>query len=128
MADWLARTRLLVGKEAVERLARSRIAVLGLGGVGSGAAEGICRSGVGAMLLADCDEVDLTNLNRQLIATTATVGQSKTLAASRRLLDINPAPSTMSPPSWRWPSCAGGRAFPSSPVWAPATGWTPPGC
>ncbi|MBS4786276.1 MAG: tRNA threonylcarbamoyladenosine dehydratase [Clostridiales bacterium] len=91
MADWLARTRLLVGEEAVERLARSRVAVLGLGGVGSGAAEGICRSGVGAMLLADCDEVDLTNLNRQLIATTATVGQSKTLAASRRLLDINPA-------------------------------------
>lgn len=66
------------------------MAVLGLGGVGGAAAEAICRSGVGAMLLADYDKVDITNLNRQLIAVTSTVGHDKTEAAARRLRDINP--------------------------------------
>ena len=65
MDNWLARTRLLLGDEAVNSLRHSRVAVLGLGGVGGAAAEAICRSGVGAMLLADYDKVDITNLNRQ---------------------------------------------------------------
>lgn len=90
MENWLARTRLLLGEEAVETLRHSRVAVLGLGGVGGAAAEAICRSGVGAMLLADYDKVDITNLNRQLIAVSSTVGQDKTEAAARRLRDINP--------------------------------------
>ena len=90
MENWLARTRLLLGDEAVETLRHSRVAVLGLGGVGGAAAEAICRSGVGAMLLADYDKVDITNLNRQLIAVTSTVGHDKTEAAARRLRDINP--------------------------------------
>ena len=90
MDNWLARTRLLLGDEAVNSLRHSRVAVLGLGGVGGAAAEAICRSGVGAMLLADYDRVDITNLNRQLIAVTSTVGHDKTEAAARRLRDINP--------------------------------------
>ena len=90
MENWLVRTRLLLGEEAVETLRHSRVAVLGLGGVGGAAAEAICRSGVGAMLLADYDKVDITNLNRQLIAVSSTVGQDKTEAAARRLRDINP--------------------------------------
>lgn len=90
MQDWLGRTRLLLGEDHVEKLRRSRVAVLGLGGVGGAAAEAICRSGVGAMLIADYDRVDITNLNRQLIAVTSTVGHDKTGAAARRLLDINP--------------------------------------
>ena len=90
MDNWLARTRLLLGDEAVNSLRHSRVAVLGLGGVGGAAAEAICRSGVGAMLLADYDKVDITNLNRQLIAVTSTVGHDKTEAAARRLRDINP--------------------------------------
>ena len=91
MENWLARTRLLLGEEAVETLRHSRVAVLGLGGVGGAAAEAICRSGVGAMLLADYDKVDITNLNRQLIAVSSTVGQgTRPETATRRLRDINP--------------------------------------
>lgn len=89
--DWLGRTRILIGEDALARLNRARIAVLGLGGVGGAAAEAVCRSGVGHMLLVDCDTVDITNLNRQLIATTETVGMVKTEAAAQRLLAIHPA-------------------------------------
>ena len=89
--DWLARTRLLIGEDRVNTLSRCRVAVLGLGGVGSAAAEGICRSGVGHMLLVDCDQVDITNLNRQLIATLPALGQPKTQVAAQRLQSINPA-------------------------------------
>ncbi len=84
------RTRLLLGTEAMERLARSRVAVFGLGGVGGHVAEGLCRSGVGALDLFDNDEVSLTNLNRQLIATQDTIGMPKTEAMRQRLLSINP--------------------------------------
>ena len=84
------RTRLLLGREAMDKLARSRVAVSGLGGVGGHAAEGLCRSGVGALDLFDNDEVSLTNLNRQLIATRDTIGMPKTEAMRQRLLSINP--------------------------------------
>lgn len=84
------RTRLLLGREAMDKLARSRVAVFGLGGVGGHAAEGLCRSGVGALDLFDNDEVSLTNLNRQLIATRDTIGMPKTEAMRQRLLSINP--------------------------------------
>ena len=89
MDNWLARTRLLLGDEAVNSLRHSRVAVLGLGGVGGAAAEAICRSGVGAMLLADYDKVDITNLNRQHY-TMHDIGVPKTLALQEQLEAINP--------------------------------------
>ncbi len=84
------RTRLLLGKRAMAQLAESRVAVFGLGGVGGHAAEGLCRSGVGALDLFDNDVVSLSNLNRQLIATQDTIGMPKTEAMKQRLLSINP--------------------------------------
>lgn len=90
MEGMFDRTRLLLGTEAMEKLAGSRVAVFGLGGVGGHAAEGLCRSGVGALDLFDNDEVSLTNLNRQLIATQQTLGMPKTEAMKQRLVSINP--------------------------------------
>lgn len=90
MEHWLTRTELLLGQQKLERLKASRVIILGLGGVGSAAAEAICRSGVGQMMLVDKDCVGLTNLNRQLVATTATLGRPKTTALAERLLSINP--------------------------------------
>ncbi len=90
MEDWLDRQRMLLGGEACRRLAEARVAVVGLGGVGGACAEGLCRAGVGALLLMDHDTVDLTNLNRQLLATRRTVGMSKAEAARERVLSINP--------------------------------------
>lgn len=88
---WLTRTALLLGEESIGRLARARIAVLGLGGVGGAAAEGLCRAGVGHLLLIDHDNTEETNLNRQLMVTRETLGLPKTQACLRRLLSICPA-------------------------------------
>lgn len=90
MSGWLERTELLLGAEGMETLARARVAVLGLGGVGSAAAEALCRAGVGHLLLIDHDTVALSNLNRQLVATRGVIGWKKTDAAEKRLRDINP--------------------------------------
>jgi tRNA A37 threonylcarbamoyladenosine dehydratase len=90
METMFDRTRLLLGSEAMEKLKQSRVAVFGLGGVGGHAAEGLCRSGIGALDLFDNDTVSLTNLNRQLIATQDTIGMPKTEAMKQRLLSINP--------------------------------------
>ena len=90
MADWKARTRLLLGDHAIDKLDRSTVAVLGLGGVGSACAEALCRAGVGRLILVDHDQVEESNLNRQLIATRQTLGQSKCQAARDRLCSINP--------------------------------------
>lgn len=90
MADWLDRTRLLIGEEKLQRLQNARVAVLGLGGVGSAAAESLCRAGVGHLLVVDHDQVDLTNLNRQLIATTNNIGRDKCTETAARLLSIHP--------------------------------------
>ena len=84
------RTELLFGKEAIEIFQKSKIAVMGLGGVGSFAAEGLVRSGIGSILLVDFDTVGLSNLNRQLPALHSTIGKLKTEAMRDRLLDINP--------------------------------------
>lgn len=84
------RTEMLLGPAAMARLADSHVAVFGLGGVGSWCAEALARSGVGALTLVDCDEVGLTNLNRQAIALHSTLGQRKTDAMADRILDINP--------------------------------------
>ena len=90
MAEWTDRTRLLIGQQGIDLLKNARAAVLGLGGVGGNAAEALCRAGVGHLLLVDNDEVDETNLNRQLLATRDMVGRSKCEAALARLQSINP--------------------------------------
>lgn len=90
MENQFSRSELLIGKERMERLERSRVAVFGIGGVGGYVVEGLVRSGVGALDLIDSDKVSLTNLNRQIIATRKTVGKYKTDVAKERILDINP--------------------------------------
>lgn len=86
----LIRTAMLLGEEAVEKLAHAHVAVFGIGGVGGNAAEALVRSGVGELTLIDGDNVALSNLNRQIFATLSTVGMPKTEAAALRLRDINP--------------------------------------
>ncbi|QOD59411.1 tRNA threonylcarbamoyladenosine dehydratase [Polaribacter haliotis] len=88
--SWLERTELLVQKEGIERLQNANILVVGLGGVGSYAAEFIARAGVGKMTIVDGDVFDETNINRQLPALQSTVGKAKTKVLSERLKDINP--------------------------------------
>ena len=85
------RTRLLLGAEAMQKLAGSRVAVFGLGGVGGYAVEALARSGIGTLDLFDHDTVSLTNLNRQIIATHDTLGMYKTEAMRDRIAEINPA-------------------------------------
>ena len=85
-----SRTELLLGAEGLERLGNARVAIFGVGGVGGYVAEGLVRSGLGAIDLFDDDRICLTNLNRQLIATRKTVGQHKVDAMANRLLEINP--------------------------------------
>ena len=84
-----SRTEMLIGKEAVARLKKAKVAVFGIGGVGGYALEALCRAGVGEFLLVDSDTVCESNLNRQIIATERTVGQYKTDAAKARVLEIN---------------------------------------
>lgn len=90
MLNQFSRTELLLGKEAMERLAHARVAVFGIGGVGGYVCEALVRSGVGAFDLVDDDKVCLTNLNRQIIATRKTVGQYKVDVMKERMLEINP--------------------------------------
>ncbi len=90
MLTQFSRTELLLGKKAMEKLARSRVAVFGIGGVGGYVCEALVRSGVGAFDLIDDDKVCLTNLNRQIIATRKTVGKYKAEVMKDRILEINP--------------------------------------
>ena len=90
MNEQLARTRLLLGDAALEKLAAARVAVFGIGGVGGYAVEALVRSGIGALDLIDSDKVDMTNLNRQILATHKTIGQYKVDAAAERIKEINP--------------------------------------
>lgn len=90
MLDQFSRTQLLVGKEAMDRLADSRVAIFGIGGVGGYVVEALARSGVGTLDLIDDDKICLTNLNRQIIATRSTIGKYKVDVAKARVLDINP--------------------------------------
>lgn len=90
MLTQFSRTELLLGKEAMEKLQNSRVAVFGIGGVGGYVCEALARSGVGAFDLIDDDKVCLTNLNRQIIATYKTIGKYKTEVMKERILDINP--------------------------------------
>ena len=90
MIHEFSRTELLIGKEALERLKKSKVAVFGIGGVGSFAAEALARAGIGKFVLVDKDVVEITNLNRQLIATRKTLGRPKAEIMKERILDINP--------------------------------------
>jgi tRNA A37 threonylcarbamoyladenosine dehydratase len=85
-----SRTELLIGKEAMEKLQNSKVAIFGIGGVGSYVAEGLIRAGVFKFVLIDDDKICLTNINRQLHATRKTVGQYKVEAMKNRMLEINP--------------------------------------
>ena len=90
MRDSFSRTGLLLGEDNLDVLARSSVAVFGIGGVGSFAAESLCRSGVGHFLLVDHDVVSVSNINRQIHATTRTIGRKKTDVMRERMLEINP--------------------------------------
>lgn len=90
IGESFSRTELLLGGEAMERLARARVAVFGIGGVGGHVVEALVRSGVGAIDLIDSDTVSLSNLNRQIIALHSTIGRYKTEVMQERIRDINP--------------------------------------
>ncbi len=90
MLNQFSRTELLLGKESMEKLKNSKVAVFGIGGVGGYTAEALVRSGVGTLDLIDDDKVCLTNINRQIFATRKTVGKYKVDVAEERLHDINP--------------------------------------
>lgn len=90
MSEQFSRTELLLGKEAMDRLKKSRVAVFGIGGVGGYVCEALVRSGIGAFDLIDSDKVSLSNLNRQIIATRRSIGRYKTEVMKERMLDINP--------------------------------------
>ncbi|NCC99496.1 MAG: tRNA threonylcarbamoyladenosine dehydratase [Bacteroidia bacterium] len=88
--EWLERTKLLLGESSVDLLCHSRIIVIGVGGVGAYAAEMLCRSGIGDITLVDADTIKESNINRQLPATTKTLGLNKTTEMAKRLQEINP--------------------------------------
>ena len=90
MNNWLDRTERLIGTEKLNILKKTTIAIFGIGGVGSYVLEALARSGIENLIIIDKDIVDITNINRQLIATHSNIGQSKTSVAKKRLLDINP--------------------------------------
>ena len=90
MLNQFSRTELVIGKEGLEKLSNAKVAIFGLGGVGSFVLEGLVRAGVGNFVLIDDDRICLTNLNRQILATRKTVGQPKVEVAKQRILDINP--------------------------------------
>lgn len=91
MDDAFLRTEMLLGHSAMEKLAKSHVAVLGLGGVGSWCVEALARSGVGELTLVDCDEISVSNLNRQLEATVETVGRTKPQAMAERVVQVAPS-------------------------------------
>ncbi|MBM7606978.1 tRNA A37 threonylcarbamoyladenosine dehydratase [Lysinibacillus composti] len=90
MLHQFSRNELAIGKEGLEKLKSKTVAILGVGGVGSFAAEACARSGIGRIILVDKDNVDITNVNRQLVAYLSTVGRSKSTIMKERIADINP--------------------------------------
>lgn len=90
MIEQFSRTEILLGAEAMEKLYRARVAVFGIGGVGGYTVEALTRCGIGALDLIDSDTISVSNLNRQILATHATVGRLKVDVAKERILDINP--------------------------------------
>lgn len=90
MLHAFSRTEILIGRQALEKLKKSRVAIFGIGGVGTFAVEGLVRSGIGKFVLVDDDRICLTNLNRQIHATRKTIGRPKVEVMQERILDINP--------------------------------------
>lgn len=90
MANWLERTELLMGEESIDKLNKSHVLIVGLGGIGSFAGEFIARAGVGKMTIIDGDVFDPTNKNRQLTALDSTIGKNKAVVLAERIRDINP--------------------------------------
>ena len=90
MLNQFSRTELLIGKESIEKLNKAKVAIFGIGGVGSFVVEGLVRAGVENFILVDDDKICLTNLNRQIIATRKTVGKYKVKVAKERIIEINP--------------------------------------
>ena len=90
MLNQFSRTELLIGQEGIEKLKDAKVAVFGIGGVGSFVVEGLARAGIGNFILIDDDKICLTNLNRQIIATRKTIGKYKVEVAKERILEINP--------------------------------------
>ncbi|MBP3566349.1 MAG: tRNA threonylcarbamoyladenosine dehydratase [Paraprevotella sp.] len=88
--EWTERTELLLGADKMERLKKAHILIVGTGGVGAYAAEMLARAGVGKLTLLDADKVQLSNLNRQVIALHSTLGEDKVRVLERRLKDVNP--------------------------------------
>lgn len=88
--NWTSRTELLIGKEGVQKLRKAKVAVYGIGGVGSFVVEGLVRCGVGHMVLIDNDIITMSNLNRQIHATRQSIGKRKIDVMKQRILDINP--------------------------------------
>ena len=90
MINQFSRAELIIGKEGIEKLKNSKIAIFGVGGVGSYVVEGLARTGIGKFIIVDNDKVSLTNINRQILATMDTVGKNKVEEAKKRILSINP--------------------------------------
>ena len=90
MSNQYSRTELLIGKEGIEKLSKAKVAIFGIGGVGSFVVEGLVRAGIQDFILVDSDIVDISNLNRQIIATHNTIGKPKVEVAKLRILEINP--------------------------------------
>ena len=89
MQNQFSRTELLIGKQAIKKLQNSKVAIFGIGGVGSYVVEALARSGIGNFILVDNDDVSISNINRQIIATNKTIGMSKVEVAKNRILEIN---------------------------------------
>lgn len=111
MPEQFSRTELLIGEEGLRRLQKARVAVFGIGGVGGHAAEGLARSGVGALELVDSDTVELSNINRQIIATHQTLGRYKVDVMRQRILEINPDAEVVAHRCFYLPETAGGFDF-----------------
>ncbi len=90
MQNQFSRTELLIGKQGIEKLHNAKVAIFGIGGVGSYVVEGLTRAGIENFILVDDDKICLTNLNRQIIATRKTIGKPKVEVAKQRILEINP--------------------------------------
>ena len=106
MEDQFSRTRMLFGNDAIERLKGCRVAVFGIGGVGGYATEVLARSGVGHLELFDNDQVNVTNINRQIVALHSTLGQYKVDVAADRIRDINPECTVVPHRMFYLPECA----------------------